>query len=61
MGFINCHDYLSICFIARKRDYVEDETPAVKPADNAYSEGVTLKEDDRPARKDNDNKGDSEN
>lgn len=46
---------------ARKRDYVEDETPAVKPADNAYSEGVTLKEDDRPARKDNDNKGDSEN
>ena len=36
---------------ARKRDYVEDETPAVKTADNAYSEGVTLKEDDRPARK----------
>ena len=36
---------------ARKRDYVEeDDTP--KTADNAYSEGVTLKEDDRPARKD---------
>ena len=36
---------------ARKRDYVEDEAPAVKTADNAYSEGVTLKEDDRPTRK----------
>ena len=46
---------------ARKRDYVEDETPAVKTADNAYSEGVTLKEDDRPARKDKDNEGDSQN
>ncbi|MBR6782353.1 MAG: membrane protein insertase YidC [Clostridia bacterium] len=45
---------------ARKRDYVEDETPAVKTADNAYSEGVTLKEDDRPARKDNNNEGDSD-
>ena len=46
---------------ARKRDYVEDETPAVKTADNAYSEGVTLKEDDRPARKNKDNEGDSQN
>ena len=47
---------------ARKRDYVEeDETPAVQPADNAYSEGVTLKEDDRPTRKktDNNSEGDS--
>ena len=47
---------------ARKRDYVEeDETPAVKPADNAYSEGVTLKEDDRPTRNDSNNEGESEN
>ena len=45
---------------ARKRDYVEeDETPKQKPSDNAYSEGVTLKEDDRPARKDK-SKKDSE-
>ena len=47
---------------ARKRDYVEeDETPAVKPADNAYSEGVTLKEDDRPTRNDSNNEGEGEN
>jgi YidC/Oxa1 family membrane protein insertase len=46
---------------ARKRDYVEeDETPKQKTSDNAYSEGVTLKEDDRPARKDKKNKKDSE-
>ena len=46
---------------ARKRDYVEeDETPVVKTADNAYSEGVTLKEDDRPSRKENKNDTDSE-
>ena len=45
---------------ARKRDYVEeDETPKQKTSDNAYSEGVTLKEDDRPARKDK-SKKDSE-
>ena len=44
---------------ARKRDYVEeDETPKAKTADNAYSEGVSLKEDDRPARK---NKKDQDN
>ena len=38
---------------ARKRDYVEpeDETPKAKVADNAYGDGATLKEDDRPARK----------
>ena len=39
---------------ARKRDYVEpeDETPAEpKAAEGAYGEGATLKEDDRPARK----------
>ena len=47
---------------ARKRDYVEeDETPAVKPADNAYSEGVTLKEDDRPTRNESNNEGEGEN
>ena len=46
---------------ARKRDYVEeDETPKQKTSDNAYSEGVTIKEDDRPARKDKKNKKDSE-
>ena len=47
---------------ARKRDYVEeDDTPKAKTADNAYSEGVTLKEDDRPARKDKkNNKKDSD-
>jgi YidC/Oxa1 family membrane protein insertase len=45
---------------ARKRDYVEeDEPPVQKTSDNAYSEGVTLKEDDRPARKDK-SKKDSE-
>ncbi|MBQ4111838.1 MAG: membrane protein insertase YidC [Clostridia bacterium] len=42
---------------ARKRDYVEeDDAPKATTADNAYSEGVTLKEDDRPARKDKNNK-----
>ena len=47
---------------ARKRDYVEeDETPAVKTADNAYSEGVTLKEDDCPTRNDSNNEGEGEN
>ena len=46
---------------ARKRDYVEeDETPKQTTSDNAYSEGVTIKEDDRPARKDKKNKKDSE-
>ena len=47
---------------ARKRDYVEeDETPKAKTADNTYSEGVSLKEDDRPARKDKKNKNDQDN
>ena len=39
---------------ARKRDYVEpeDETPAEpKAAEGAYGDGATLKEDDRPTRK----------
>ena len=47
---------------ARKRDYVEeeDETPAPQKAEGAYSEGATLKEDDRPSRKDKKNKKDSE-
>ena len=46
---------------ARKRDYVEeDDAPKATTADNAYSEGVTIKEDDRPARKDKKNKKDSE-
>lgn len=38
---------------ARKRDYVEpeEETPAPKAAEGQYGEGATLKEDDRPARK----------
>ena len=45
---------------ARKRDYVEPEDETPKTADNAYSEGVTLKEDDRPARKDKKNKKDSD-
>ncbi len=46
---------------ARKAEYVEeDETPAApKTAEGAYGDGVTLKEDDRPARKDkNKNKKD---
>ncbi len=47
---------------ARKRDYVEpeDEAPAPK-AEGAYSDGVTLKEDDRPARKDKKSKKNKEN
>ena len=47
---------------ARKRDYVEedDETPAPKKAEGVFGEGATLKEDDRPARKDKKNKKDSE-
>ena len=46
---------------ARKRDYVEpDETPAPKTAEGAYGDGVTLKEDDRPARKDKKNKQNSD-
>ena len=48
---------------ARKRDYVEpeDETPAEpKTAEGAFGDGVTLKEDDRPARKDKKNKKDSD-
>ena len=45
---------------ARKRDYVEPEEETPKTADNAYSEGVTLKEDDRPARKNKKNKKDSD-
>ena len=46
---------------ARKRDYVEpeEETPAPK-AEGVYSDGVTLKEDDRPARKNKKNKKDSD-
>ena len=48
---------------ARKRDYVEpeEETPAApKTAEGEYGDGVTLKEDDRPARKSKKNKN-SEN
>ena len=46
---------------ARKRDYVEeDDEPKTKTADNAYSEGVTLKEDDRPTRKDKKDQQDNE-
>ena len=46
---------------ARKRDYVEeDEAPKAKTTENAYSEGVTLKEDDRPARKDKKDQQDNE-
>ncbi len=47
---------------ARKAEYVEeDETPAApKTAEGAYGDGVTLKEDDRPARKDK-NKKDQDN
>ena len=44
---------------ARKRDYVEpeDETPAEpKVAEGAYGDGASLKEDDRPARKEKKNK-----
>ncbi len=46
---------------ARKRDYVEpeDEAPAPK-AEGAYSDGVTLKDDDRPTRKDRKSKKNSE-
>ena len=38
---------------ARKRDYVEpeEETPAPKAAEGTYGDGATLKEDDRPSRK----------
>ena len=48
---------------ARKAEYVEeDETPAApKTADGAYGGGVTLKEDDRPARKDKKSKKENEN
>ena len=46
---------------ARKRDYVEeDDEPKAKTTENAYSEGVTLKEDDRPARKDKKDQQDNE-
>ena len=46
---------------ARKRDYVEeDEAPKAKTTENAYSEGVTLKEDDRPTRKDKKDQQDNE-
>lgn len=46
---------------ARKRDYVEeDDEPKPKTSDNAYSEGVTLKEDDRPTRKDKKDQQDNE-
>ena len=44
---------------ARKAEYVEpeDETPAApKTAEGAYGDGATLKEDDRPARKEKKNK-----
>ena len=46
---------------ARKAEYVEpeDEAPAApKNAEGAYGDGATLKEDDRPARKDKKNKKD---
>ena len=46
---------------ARKAEYVEpeDEAPAApKTAEGAYGDGATLKEDDRPARKDKKNKKD---
>ena len=49
---------------ARKADYVEpeDETPAApKTADGAFGGGATLKEDDRPARKDKKSKKDEDN
>jgi YidC/Oxa1 family membrane protein insertase len=49
---------------ARKADYVEpeDETPAApKTADGAFGGGATLKEDDRPARKDKKSKTDEDN
>ena len=51
---------------ARKRDYVEpeEETPAPKTAEGTYSDGATLKEDDRPSRKEKKakkSKKDSEN
>ncbi len=37
---------------ARKADYVEpDDEPATRTSDSTYAEGVTLKEDNRPARK----------
>ncbi len=47
---------------ARKRDYVEpeEETPKAKTAEGQYGEGVTLKEDDRPARKEKKNKKNSD-
>ena len=46
---------------ARKRDYVEeDDEPKAKTTENAYSEGVTLKEDDRPTRKDKKDQQDNE-
>ncbi len=44
---------------ARKAEYVEpeEETPAApKTAEGAYGDGATLKEDDRPARKEKKNK-----
>ena len=37
-----------------------ERTPKQKTSDNAYSEGVTIKEDDRPARKDKKSKKDSD-
>ena len=49
---------------ARKAEYVEpeDEKPAApKTAEGAYGDGVTLKEDDRPAKKSKKNKEDKEN
>ncbi len=48
---------------ARKAEYVEpeDETPAApKTAEGAYGDGATLKEDDRPARKEKKNKKNSD-
>ncbi len=48
---------------ARKAEYVEpeDEAPAEpKTAEGAYGDGVTLKEDDRPARKEKKNKKNKE-
>ena len=47
---------------ARKAEYVEpeEETPAQpKTAEGSFGGGATLKEDDRPARKDKKDKGDS--
>ena len=47
---------------ARKAEYVEpEETPAPKTAEGAYGDGVALKQDDRPARKDKKEKKNKKN